>query len=168
MTVADQYRLWVNGSLISETGPSWQTAETYTITLHARPYQANVIALEAKKVDPSEDGLDRGVIAAITLGNDVLVTDASWVGYEGSGLPASWVQADYDMGLFIPAVSYGDHGTLAPWGEVDANLNGAEWIWSSGADGAAGQKSDDQTLYLRRSFYVASGEVFLDLPSTCE
>ncbi len=168
VTADDQYKLWVNGSLISETAPSWSSAETYTITLDPRPYRANVIAIEAKNVGASEDELDRGFVATITLGSETLVTDETWLVYEGSALDAEWVRADYDTSSFVPATSYGEHGLVAPWLEVHEDLNGAEWIWSAGADGLAAEKSDTQIIYLHRTFFVGPGGVFSGEPSSCE
>lgn len=167
VTADDQYRLWVNGALISETLPSWSSAETYTVTLDPRPYKPNVIAIEAKNVAESVDGLDRGAVASIALGYETLVTDASWLAYEGSALDSDWMLLGYDTSAFGPATSYGEHGTLAPWGEVDAGLNGAEWIWTAGADSLAVEKSDSQMIYLRRTFYIGAYGQFSDEPSNC-
>jgi len=167
VTADDQYKLWVNGALVSETLPSWSSAETYTITLDPRPYRPNVIAIEATHGEISTDALDRGAVASVTLGIETFVTDETWLAYEGSVLEADWVLAGYDTSAFVPATSYGEHGSLAPWGEVDGNLNGAAWIWSAGADGLASEKTDAQTVYLRRTFYIGDYGVFSDEPSTC-
>jgi hypothetical protein len=167
ITADDQYRLWVNGALVSETLPSWSSVETYTIAIDPRSNHPNVIAIEATNGAALPE-LDRSAIAVVTFGEEKLVTDQSWLVYDGNfgALDADWIYPEFDTTGFDYATSWGQHG-IEPWNEVSPALDGAEWIWAAPTDPYGNYEGEAQTVYLRRLFFVDSSGALVSEPSRC-
>jgi hypothetical protein len=166
ITADDQYRLYVNGTLIDGTPRLWTFSQQYAVQLFRDPSRRNAIAIEATNT-MKIDGLDRGVIVDLSVdtqgGEQILVTDSSWL--ISTKQVAGWTDPDFEAVGWASAVSEGPHG-IRPWGSV-FDTSDAQWIWSYDSDRASASKAELETIWLRRSFYLGVDGTIEDSPEEC-
>lgn len=166
ITADDNYKLYVDGALIDDTPRLWSDPQTYTVKLYRHPTHKNVIAVEGINTQKIS-GLDRGVIVdiAFTLGGSTraVLTDASWK--LSTRLAADWFAPSFNDAAWSAPTVEGPHG-IAPWGPV-LGTSSAQWLWSYSSDLSVDQKPVDETVYLRKTFYLSTAGAPLDAPGTC-
>jgi hypothetical protein len=152
MTVDDNFKLYVNGVLIDDTPRVWSNPQTYAIKLFRNPSRKNVIAVEGINTQQI-DGADRGVVVDMKVTVDgtsgAVLSDASWK--LSTTLDAAWFDPSYPEVGWIAATEEGPHG-MAPWGSV-LGTSSAKWIWSYDSNKPASQKTAQETIYVRKTFY---------------
>jgi hypothetical protein len=188
ITADDYLTLWVNGVLIDDKTSTWGTVDTKTVTLFRNPSKKNVIAVDALNA-ANQGGLDRGLLAELSLGADAgttadggvvaLVTDTSWRiapsapdgGVLDGGLPdggvpgvTPWFATAFDDASWVASTDEGAQG-VAPWGNVFGTST-AHWLWSYDSSTAV-SKPETEHVYFRRSFYLSVAGTPQDTASSC-
>lgn len=176
MTADDAFEVAMGGAVVG-TSNNWYTAQSLPVTLNRHPAVKNVIAISAENLQ-NTGGWDRGVIASLDFdvdGGRRVVTDSSWkllattggVPDGGSLADGGWADPALDDTTWPAPFLEGPHG-MAPWGPIlgDAGV-GAEWLWSTTSNVPANQKVVDDTVIVRRTFYIGMDGTVLDHPGTC-
>lgn len=167
-TADDQFDLYVNDKLVG-TSSDWTQAQSYTVMIHRDPGMRNVIAIQGANLQ-NTTGRDRGVLLDMRFtteaGQQTVVTDTKWR-LSASFSSSSWFATTFDDSSWTNAVSEGAYPE-GPWGNVLGTSSSAEWLWSYDSNLPANQKVVNETIYVRRDFYIdASGHV-VDAPSVCD
>lgn len=157
-TCDDRVRIYFNGVLVAEPDTNWNVLHEYAVSVYLYPGKRNTIALEARNLW-EQGGFDRGVIAELdyTLNNvrRFVDTDESWL--LSTQLIDGYTDPDFDDSAWGHPVALGKSG-ISPWSSVPFNTD-AEWLWSYLPNGDPSVKPDNETIYLRKSFYMdESGE----------
>ncbi|RMD99140.1 MAG: PKD domain-containing protein, partial [Calditrichaeota bacterium] len=119
----DRYELYVNGERLG-SGSGWETAEAYTAQLRKGK---NVIAVKALN-----SGSAAALLAEIHAGQQQFFSNTQWK--ISRTMQPGWEKVDFDDRSWVPAFSYGAHGTAQPWAQF-TNVQGIaiqkpQWIWS--------------------------------------
>jgi hypothetical protein len=166
LTTDDNYKVYVNGTLVDDVARVWSDPQTYSITLFRNPTRKNVIAVEGINT-AKIDGLDRGVLVDIAYTEASvprsIVSDTSWK--ISSTMVASWFDVAFDDSAWTAAVDEGAHG-IAPWGMVFGTSD-AHWLWAFDSSGAASAKADVESVWLRKTFYVDLAGAPTSTPNAC-
>ncbi len=165
-TTDDNYKLYVNGTLIDDVARVWSSPQTYSnIQLFRNPTRKNVIAIEGINT-ANQGGLDRGVIVDLSYTVDAtlqsVLTDATWK--VGTSLTAGWFDIAFAETGWVAATVEAAHGD-GPWGAI-LGTSTASWLWSYDS-AAAAAKPTNETIYLRKSFYIGLTGAPQDTPGTC-
>jgi hypothetical protein len=80
-------------------------------------------------------------------------------------LAAGWFDVAFQDAAWSPAIDEGPHG-MAPWGAV-LGTSSARWIWSFDANTPAAQKDAQETVYLRKTFYLDLAGAPTGAPGAC-
>ena len=158
-TADDAFDLYVNDQVIGGN-QDWTQAQQYTVAIHRDPGMRNVIAIQGAN-QQNTSGRDRGVLLDMRFtteaGEQIVVTNAKW--RLATSAPGTWFQSTFDDSSWTNAVSEGAYPE-GPWGNVLGTTSTAEWIWSYDSDQPANAKVVQETIWLRRDFYIdASGHV---------
>jgi hypothetical protein len=165
----DEYKLWVDGELIDDVPHTWSEPQTYTVYLYLDPRQPNVIAVEATNRYAGGTGLDRAVAVGLTVhtpsGDARLVSDSAWR-TSATTPDTSWIGTSFDDSSWQAAVALANIGD-PPWylASGEGLAPDAKWIWSYVPIGD--NKPTEETIYLRRTFYVGANSQILDAPAEC-
>jgi len=118
----DEYKLWVNGSFVSEND-EWNVAQTYSV-----PTVAGKNVLAVYGINTGGPG---SLIAEVKVDNKVVLkTDANWL-RNANEIPG-WTEIEFDDSSWLQAVSHGQYG-VGPWGKRIQGFpenSTAHWIWS--------------------------------------
>jgi hypothetical protein len=166
-TADDELELRVNDQVVGANS-DWTQAQQYSVTIHRDPGERNVIAIQGTNLQ-NTGGRDRGVLLDMRFtteaGPQTIVTDTKW--RLATSVPPNWTSTTFDDSNWKSAVSEGAYPE-APWGTVLGTSSTAEWLWSYDSNQPANAKVVNETIYLRRDFYIdASGHV-TDAPSVCD
>jgi hypothetical protein len=167
ITADDNYRLYVNGTLIDETPRLWSSPQTYTVTLFRNPTRKNVLAVEG--INTAEiSGLDRGIIADLSFdaggGAQSVLTDTTWK--LSTTLVTDWFTVAFNDAAWVAATDEGAHG-IVPYNMV-LGTSSARWIWAYDASGDASTKTDPpESVWVRKSFYVNLAGAVTSTPNAC-
>ena len=167
ITADDNYRLFVNGTLIDETPRLWSSPQTYTVTLYRNPTRKNVLAVEG--INTAEiSGLDRGIIADLSFdaggGAQSVLTDTTWK--LSTTLVTDWFTVAFNDAAWVAPIDEGAHG-IPPYNAV-LGTSSARWIWAYDASGDASTKTDPpESVWVRKSFYVNLAGAVTSTPNTC-
>lgn len=168
ISVDDNFKLYVNGTLVHEFLGTWNNVQNVAVMLNRNPTKKNVIGLEA--VNAMEiSGLDRMAVAEVTYTvastQHKLVTDATWT--RGTTFTAGWEAPSFAESGWAPATVQGDHG-IAPYGAI-LGTSDAKLIWSyDSATTDNATKPDTETVYFRKTFYVSQAGAPQATPGTCQ
>jgi hypothetical protein len=166
ITTDDNFRLFVNGTLIDDTPRVWTEVQTYSVQLFQHPSKRNTIAIEGTNVE-NTSGPDRGIIADTRFAfgsiEDMVVTNTSW--RLSTSLESGWTEVGFDASGWRFALSEGPHG-MAPWGAL-LGQSSAEWLWSYDSNQPADAKVVGETVYVRRDFYIDRTGHVSDVPQAC-
>jgi hypothetical protein len=171
---ADDYlTIWFNGQFVAAPTSLWPTPKEFDVQVFLYPGKRNVIAVEARNAW-EQNGYDRGAIIELeyTVGDSArfVNSDATWkvspLPDGGTTLDAGegWTALDFDDSSWQNAISLGKAG-IPPW-TVAFNGN-AEWIWSYKPDQAASEKPQEETILLRKVFYMDESGVASSEPGRC-
>lgn len=142
LRVDDFFSVWVGGEHLKTSTDLWHTPQKLSLEVRCGE---NVIAIEARN-QWKTDGLDRGAIAQLTVGDLVVVTDDSWKHGDGP----EWTGLGFDDRGWRQAVVIASHGA-PPWGAV-LGASTAKWVWSGPVGGPATGKVEVETVKLRKTF----------------
>lgn len=164
VTADDQRTVWLNGALVADTTAMWFDPSTHDAQVFRHPARKNVLAILGTNLQTIPT-LDRGVLASLTAGSGVLVTDTSWRFANGQGANLEWTQPAFDDSAWRHPVDEGANG-VQPWGffpDIDPR---AHWLWSY-ASGGVPNKPDVEPVRFRRAFYVLLDGGISDVPGAC-
>ncbi len=170
-TTDDAFVLYVNDTFIDGTPHLWSDPQEYTVTIHRDPSRRNTIAVQGTNTQ-NTTGRDRGVLLDLRFtteaGQQIVVTNGDW--RLATNAPASWYLTSFDDSSWQPVFDEGPYPE-APWGTVFAPFGidtQAPWLWSYDSNQPANAKVVQETVFVRRDFYIdASGHV-TDAPSACK
>lgn len=169
ISVDDEFSLYVNGALVKTFTGLWTSPQTETLSLFRHPGRKNLIAVRASNA-LNAPGLDRMVVADLTYTIDGqehhLVTNASF--RRSTALIADWTSLSFVEGAeWVAASEVGTHGD-PPYGAV-LGASEAKYVWSydPAAESVQATKPPNETLHLRRVFYVGATGAPRDAPDSC-
>ncbi len=170
-TTDDAFVLYVNDTFIDGTPHLWSDPQEYTVTIHRDPSRRNTIAVQGTNLQ-NTTGRDRGILLDLRFtteaGEQIVVTTGDW--RLATNAPSSWYLTSFDDSSWQNAFDEGPYPE-APWGTVFAQFGidtQAHWLWSYDSNQPANAKVVQETVFVRRDFYIdASGHV-TDAPSTCK
>lgn len=167
VSVDDQFKLYVNGTLMREFTGTWNNVQTIDVTLNRNPTKKNVIAVEAINT-AKISGLDRMLVAELTYTIDTtvhtIITDATWT--SGTTLTTGWEALDFAETGWAAATVEGVNGD-SPYSTI-LGSSVAKYLWSyDSAQVDVGTKPDMETVYFRKTFYIGQAGAPQATPGTC-
>jgi hypothetical protein len=166
ITTDDQFRLFVNGSLVDQTARKWWEVQNYSVMLFRSPARKNSIAIEGSNVW-STNGTDRGVIADLRFtagaGEQHVLTTSAW--RLSTKMVSGWETLQFDASAWGKATSEGKNG-IAPYGSILGSST-AEWLWSYDSNEPETMKPNAETIWIRRDFYIDASGKPSDAPGSC-
>ncbi len=166
ITTDDNFRLYVNGTLIDETPRLWFSPQTYMVNVFRHPSRKNVIAVEG--INNAEiDGLDRGIVLDLSFdagaGPQSVLSDTTWK--LSTMLETNWFEVAFVDTAWVAATDEGAHGIM-PYGNI-LGTSSARWLWSYDANISAASKPTTETIWIRKTFYVNGSGLVSTAGSAC-
>jgi hypothetical protein len=167
ITADDNFRLYVNGTLIDEMARIWSSPQTYTVLVFRHPSQKNVIAVEGINTQEIST-LDRMIVADLSFDTGTslqsVVTDTTWKLSTASA--TNWFAVDFNDAAWGAAFDEGAHG-ITPYGNI-LGASSARLIWAYDSNVDAAAKPDPpEHVFARKSFYVNVAGTVTTAPGTC-
>jgi len=146
LSVDNMAEIYVNGVLVGTTS-DWKEAGVFTVPLQAG---TNVVAIKG-----TDSGGAAGLLAELSWGTDMAVTDTFWKVSASAGV--GWETVGFDDSAWSTATSYGVYGVL-PWLQRVVgfpNSSPAQWIWTE-------DNFNDINAYLRYTITVGEAPLAVD------
>lgn len=159
-SIDDDGAVYVNGQQVDVPSPWYVPVQRY-VNLHISNTEPNVVAVRASNhvATYSTDRaallvLDREVL--FTRGQQLLVTDNRWK-VASAVSSTKWLKGEFDDSSWAQAVEQVPYGA-PPYGTFTALgspvPSGASWVWSYNNADASAPHTPEETVYLRRAFFM--------------
>jgi hypothetical protein len=140
ITVDDSYSAWVDGSLLVEDSPGWNSVDEHEFVLDSG---SHVISVHGWDIGLAISGH----LSAVWIDDELYAVtgDGQWK-VKSDTAPAAWTEPLFDDGDWVTPVACAD---VFPWGEFscEAMESGAVWTWYAGDGDCRAESSYGDAFY---------------------